>query len=229
MTMPLAADLLLLAYADDTGKPLLDSTRLNAALAGATVLELTVLGVLDIADARGPVRSGRLYRVPGRVAPDPLLEEVADVCHNKKPQDAISNIAGVTSFKDRAGRIKDALLHRLAAEGVLREERGKVLGLFPASRWPTADPSYERALVDRIGAVLVGGAQPDPRTAALISLLSAVDLAPKVLPGADKRLVRARAKEIAQGSWAAAGVRRAIESVTAAVTAAIAVPTIASQ
>src|SRR5690606_37668352 len=51
--------LLLLAYADDTGKPLLDSTRLNAGLAGATVLELTVLGVLDIADARGagPLRA----------------------------------------------------------------------------------------------------------------------------------------------------------------------------
>lgn len=229
MSLPLAADLLLLAYADDTGKPVLDSTKLNAALAGATVLELTALGVLDVADELGPVRPGRMFRVPGRPAPDPLLDEVADVCHNSKPKDAISAIAGVSSFKDRAGRIKDALLHRLAAEGVLRQEKAKVLGLFETSRWPTADPSYERALVDRIGAVLVGGEQPDPRTAALISLLSAVDLAPKVLPGADKRQVRARAKEIAEGSWAAAGVRRAIDSVSAAVTAAIVTPTILSQ
>jgi hypothetical protein len=222
-THPLAADLLLLSHDDETGRSVLDGTSTNAALAGATVLELTLDGVLDIAGPDGPVKEGHLFRVSGRQASDALLEDIADVCAGKKPKDAIANIAGVTSFRDRAGRIKEELLERLAVAGVLRQERAKVLGLFPTTRWPTVDPTYEQGLVERIREVLVDGAEPDERTAALISLLSAVDLAPTVLPAADKEQVRARAKQIAESDWAAAGVRRAVEAVsTVIVTAAIA-------
>lgn len=226
MSPPLAADLLLLALGDQSGKPLLDSTKLNALLAGATVLELTLDGVLDVAGEDGPVKPGRLFR-PGRQAGEELLDEVAEACEGMKPKDAIAHIAGVTSFRDRAGKIREALLERLAAAGVLREERAKVLGLFPSSRWPTVDPSYEQSVVDRVREVVVDGVPPDERTAALVSLLSAVDLTPKVLPDADKRQVRARAKQVAEGDWAAAGVKRAVDSVTAAMTAAM-VPVISS-
>ncbi len=215
MTHPLAADFLLLAYNDETGKSELDDTRLHAALAGATVLELTVQGVLDIAGEDGPVKEGRLYRVPSRRASDPLLEEIAVLCEGKKPKDAISKVAGVTSFKNSAGEIKEALLERLAADGVLREEKAKVLGLFPTTRWPTVDPTYEQQVVDGIRSVVVDGAQPDGRTAALVSLLSAVDLVPKVLPDEDKKQVQARAKEIAESDWAADGVKSAVDTVNA--------------
>lgn len=226
MTHPLAADLLLLSHDDETGRSVIDGTRTNAALAGATVLELTMHGVLDLAGREGPVKEGHLFRVPGRQAPDALLEEIADVCAGKRPKDAIANIAGVTSFRDRAGRIKEELLERLAAAGVLRQERAKVLGLFPTTRWPTVDPTYERDLVARLRAVLVDGAEPDERTAALVSLLSAVDLAPTVLPEADPEQVRVRATQVAESDWAAEGVRKAVEAVSTVIVTAAIVPII---
>ena len=37
------------------------------------------------------------------------------------------------------------LLERLAANGVLRLEHDKVLGLLPATTWPTATPARRRA------------------------------------------------------------------------------------
>lgn len=228
MAHPLAADLLLLAYDNESGKSQLDSTKLHAALAGATVLELTVQGVLAIAGPEGVVREGRLYKVPTRRASDPLLDEIADLCDGRKPKDAISRVAGVTSFKNHAGKIKEALLERLAADGVLRQEKGKVLGLFPTTRWPAVDPTYEQRLIAGIRQVVVEGAQPDARTAALVSLLSAVDLVPKVLPNADKKQVRARAKEIAESDWASDGVKAAVDTVNTIMIATMVTTTVAA-
>jgi hypothetical protein len=92
------------------------------------------------------------------------------------------------------------------------------MGIFPLTTWPAADTGHKQELRARLQDVLVAGATPDPRTAALVVLLAAVDAAHKVVDG-DKRAVRARAKEIATGDWAGdavkAAVRKAIEAVGA--------------
>jgi hypothetical protein len=68
----------------------------------------------------------------------------------------------------------------------------------------------------------VAGATPDGRTAALVSLLAAVNAAHKVVDG-DKKLIRARAKDIAAGEWAGAAVKKAIDAVNASIAIVIAV------
>jgi hypothetical protein len=57
----------------------------------------------------------------------------------------------------------------------------------------------------------------------LVSLLVAVDAASKVVPSDDRRAVKRRAREVAGGEWAGGAVRKAIEAVNAAVTAAVVV------
>lgn len=111
---------------------------------------------------------------------------------------------------------------------MLREHKGKVLGLFPTTRWPTVDSTYEQRLTADIRHVVVGGAQPDQRTAALVSLLSAVDLVPKVLPDADKKQVRARAREIAESDWASDGVKAAVDTVNTIMMATMVATTVAA-
>ena len=64
----------------------------------------------------------------------------------------------------------------LAERGVLAEQHRKILGLFPATSWPEVDPEPERELRHRLTCVLVEDALPDPRTALLVSLLSALGL-----------------------------------------------------
>jgi hypothetical protein len=76
----------------------------------------------------------------------------------------------------------------------------------------------------------VNGVQPDGRTAALVALLSSLDLAQKVVDSGEvpSREVRKRAKEIADGDWAAKAVRDAIAAAQAAVTAAVIASTTAA-
>ena len=105
-----------------------------------------------------------------------------------------------------------------------------MLGLFPRTRWPAVDSSHEEAVRRSLTAALVQGVTPEPRTAALVSLLSAIDRAHKVVDrdGLPAGQVRKRAKEIAKGEWAAKAVKDAIAASTAAITAAVVASTAAT-
>lgn len=78
--------------------------------------------------------------------------------------------------------------------------------------------------------VLVEGADPDPRTGALVALLHAVDRAHKTVPheGLGAGQVRERAKQVAEGDWAAKAVQDAIAAAMAATMAAVTAATVAT-
>jgi Golgi phosphoprotein 3 GPP34 len=212
--MLIAEDILLLLTDDETGKSITDGTRLDYALAGSVLLELAEAGKVDVAGPGEPVKKGRLYvRDPAPTGSPELDAGLALIAEKSRgPQDVISKLTK---------GLRDRLLNGLAQRGVLRREQGKVLGLFPTTRWPAADSAHEHDLRGRLHAILVVGSTSDPRTAAVISILYAIDAVPKVLAGEDKRLVKQRAKAIAKGEWASEAVRKAVEAVNAAVTAAM--------
>ncbi|SDT00541.1 GPP34 family phosphoprotein [Jiangella sp. DSM 45060] len=213
--MLIAEDLLLLAYDDETGKSVIDGTRLEYGLAGALLLELSVLGKVSVAGPGEAVKRDRLVVRDATPAGDDVLDhalvELADD-EGKKPKNVLGSL--------RKG-LRGRLLDRLAGRGLLRQQSGTVLGIFPTTRWPAADASHEAAVRQRLQDVLVTGLAPDPRTAALVSLLLAVDGLRKVVPSEDRRAVKRRAQEIAEGDWAADAVKKAVQEVQAAVTGAI--------
>lgn len=225
---PLTVEFLLLALGDDSGKPLVDSTKLRAGVAGAAIVDLTLDGALRLTERGDPgFKPGRLVRT-GRLVTDARLAEVAEQSHDRKPKDAIGRIGGLNAWKDRAVGLKDAVLEELVSEGVLRHEHRKVLGLFPTNAWPLARPEVEREILDRVQATVVTGAEPDVRTSALVALLYSVDLLPKLFPDQPKRAVQARGKAVANAEWGADAVRKAIQDVQTAVTAAIVATTVAA-
>ena len=222
----LTAEFLLLALGDQDGRPRVDSTRLKAAVAGAAIVDLTLEGALRLTEpGDAEHKPGRLVRTTRHVS-DPLLAEVARLSHGRKPKDAVGRIGGVNAWKDRAGSLKDSVLNDLVAQGVLRREEGKVLGLFPRTSWPLADPTVEREVLDRVRSAVFGRVEPDERTGALVALLHSVDLLPRLFPDQPKRGLRARGTAIADGSWGAEAVRKAVQDVQTAITASIVASTV---
>ncbi|MFB4269334.1 GPP34 family phosphoprotein [Nonomuraea sp. GTA35] len=209
MTVTIAEELLLLAYSDDKGKPLIDTMYLDPAVAGALLAELAVR---DRVELTGRKLMGRKLVVKD---PTPLGDEELDA--------VLALMAGRTSDRSpswwvqklQSHKLRNRLLSRLAARGVLTERRGRALGLFPVTRWPEAFPGVEADVRERASAVLAG-AGPDDRTAALIALVHAAGLSRKAFPGADRK----RLKHIAEGAWAAAAVAQAIAAINSAVVAA---------
>ncbi len=216
---PLPAELLLLLL-DDEGKPRVDSTKRKAAVAGAAVLQLVLDGALVLAP--GEPKRARLVANPGVPAQSAALAQARDRAVNRKPKDAVARIGGASDFKGRANDIQESVLQELTAAGVVEPVEHTHVGVFRSTRWVVRRPQVASDITTRIAAAL-DGAQPDTPTAALIGIVNAIDLLPKIFPQRDKKTMRRRAKQIGELGWGGEAVAQAIKEVQAAVTASVVV------
>ena len=216
MSNLIAEDLLLLLLDDQTGK-MTNSSSLRTGVGGALLVELALTEAVRVVEDPGFLARAKVEPT-SVLSPDDSVLADALVKIREKPRTA-------QDLVDRLGKDqRDVLLGRLADRGILNRDEGRVLGLFPRTTWPTRDSSYETALRQRLRDVLVRNAEPDPRTAALIAVLSAMGIAHKVVDdeGTGGRPLKARAKQVAEGNWAAKAVKDSIAAAQAAVAASIA-------
>ncbi len=220
--MLLAEEFLLLCIDDRTGKKIISDAKIEPALGGALLVELALKERIGV----NPPSAGRMQR--GRITitdTSPTDDRELDAALTQlaaheggKIRDFLSTMSSKRITKGLEGR----LLERLAGAGVLRVERGKILGFFPHTTWPSRDVTAEEAVRGRLHATLIVGLTPSESTVALIGLLQATELLTKAVRTEDKKALRSRAKQLTQGDWAAQAVKQAIEEVQAATAAVIA-------
>jgi len=224
--MLLAEDLLLLVTDDASGRLSVPGAQADAGLGGANLVELTLLGNVDVAGEQDPGKPGRVIVRD----PSPPGDEILDAALRTVSARQGSKPSAV--IRPLGKNLRPVLYQRLAASGVLRAGRGRALGIFPTRTWPAQDPSHEAEMRQLVTQALVQPSAPDERTAALIALLHALKCEHKVVDPRpyqlSRRQLRARAAEIAQGNWASEAVRKAIDEMMAAVAAASAAATAAS-
>lgn len=180
MDLLLAEELLLLAYKSN-GSPLVELESLDYLLSAAVLAELAVRGRLAFRDGRlevtdpTPVGEDELDRTLGRLA-----------AFERAP--AFGDFWTAMYTPDRRAR----LLRRLADRGAITHERRSLLKLIRYDVFPEVDPALRTSVRERVRDVL-GGAEPDARTVALISLGHAGKVIQRAFPGTDRK----RAAEIA--------------------------------
>ncbi len=210
----IAEDLLLLLLDDESGKR--QTEQLAIVLGGAVLVELAVEGMVEVVEKKSLWQSAKVWPVEGARPDDPVLTAAWATVGEKE--------RSAQGLVEKLGKgLDETLCNRLAERGILERRHDKVLGLFPRTRWPARDSSHEDAVRRALVTVLVDGNEPDPRTGALVALLYAVDRAHKTVPhdGVTDREVKKRAKEVAEGQWAAKAVKDAIAAATAATMAAV--------
>lgn len=224
--MLIAEDLLLLLTADDSGRLSAPAEQVDLGLAGAILLELALMSKVDLSGQGDGGRPGRIIVADPAPTGDPVLDaglEILAAHQGKKPSAVL---------KPLSRHLRRTLYERLADQGVLRAEKGRILGVFPTHRWPARDAHHEAEVRSLLTQALVHGSTPDARTAALIALLHALRCEGKVVDPrqheVSKRQLKTRAEEIAEGDWASKAVRTAINEVTAAVAAAVSVVVVTS-
>ncbi|PUA80956.1 GOLPH3/VPS74 family protein [Nocardioides currus] len=215
----IAEDLLLILLDDDTGT-LSHSDKIQPLLGGALLVELALAERIEVAEKTSIWSSAKVAVVEHEPLEDTLFDPLLDqalATIAEKPRTA-------QDLVNRLGKgAKDLLLERLAERGLVRPVEDKVWGLFPRTTWPAADRTYEDSVRALLQGALVQGLTPTPRTSGLVALLTAVGHAHKVVDRGDvpAKVVKARAKEISEGAWAAKAVKDAVAAAQAAVTAAV--------
>lgn len=220
--MLIIEDYLLLVLDDVTGKPVGDSSYLQQIAGGALLVELALLGRVDLAGDGSGWRSGRVVVRDQAPTGRALLDDALAVVKSREGSTPKGLVEALSRTKPA-----DAALDELVARGLLRREDGRILGIFPTTRWPAADSRHEGELRGTLARTLLDGGAPDERTGALVAILAATRQAGRVmaagapLTASERRSVDHRAKDLAEGSWAAGATRRYVEEITAATTAAI--------
>ncbi|WP_030144355.1 GPP34 family phosphoprotein [Glycomyces sp. NRRL B-16210] len=207
-------DLLLLLLDDEKGHIAGEGT-LYYTLGGAVLLELALTGRVRVEPKKSAFGSSTIQSVGSIPPTDPILADAFTVVA-KKPRTAQTFILML------GPSLRTKVTDRLVERGLVRRNTKKVLGLFRSTTWPAEDTRHEAELRERIRAILVDGAEPDPRTGAIIALLDASGQMPLVLkfPGVPAREIAKRVKTVSEGVWAAEAVKNAILATNAAITAA---------
>jgi len=207
MTRPtLAEDLLLLAFQPRSGA-VGGETTLYYVLGAAVLAELALdERVTATTSASGGVT---VEAVAGRAPSDPILRAAWEHVV-QRPRDVRSVLPAI------GPPLRAPLLDRLVARGDIGRKRRRLLGPITTTALVDGGTGRRADLLAQVQDVLVAGADPTPRQAALAALLSASGVLPQLDPEIPwTSAVIARAQRLEQGSWpGAAGAEAVTRTVT---------------
>ncbi|MFC9842039.1 GPP34 family phosphoprotein [Streptomyces sp. NPDC060223] len=211
-SLSLPARLYLLSW-DTTKLKVTGATHLHHLVRAGALTELAQRGLLaDVEGIATPVD-------PDAHTGDLVLDGLLELVEESRPR---KWKAWVTL---RARVTLDAVRAQLAAEGYLRAEKKRVLGLFPSVEYELERVAAVDAMREDARLVLVGPvpvAEVSDRDAALVALAAAAELR-TLLPGKDRKLHKERIEELTERSGAAApALKKVIQEVRSAVVVAVA-------
>jgi hypothetical protein len=209
----LAEDLLLVLFQPDSGAIAGENT-LYYVLAGAVLAELAFNE--SVTTTGGRTGSARVEAVEGRAPSDEILRSAWDHAA-AKPRVVQTMLAAI------GPELRQPLLERLIARGDIREENGKVLGMLKTTTLKDGGSGRRSRLIGDVRNVLVDGAEPTPRVAALAALMwgsgTLHQFHPEIPWGS---AVIARAQAFERGDWSAEGATQSVARGTAAMIGIIA-------
>lgn len=216
MSLLLAEQVLLLALDDEKGS---DTSHWagEAGLAGALLLDLGERDLLR-ADA-----DQKLVALDGQPPEHELLRRAYEAVRGS---DRSRNAKGwVDHLQKELKPLREGLAQGLVERGTLSEDRSRLLGIFPRTRYPEADPHPEFELRHGLAEVLVNGREPTEEEALLVGVLDPLGLIDQVVPKEHRKAARRRAKDIGDQGLAGIAVRDAVREIQAAVMTAVFVTT----
>lgn len=192
----IAEDLFLLLLDNADSQPGLDRSRRGRVLSAAVLLDLALLCRVRPAMNGEPIAPGRLVALAGPMPMDPILDPAFELLA-KRP---LTPAAAVS--KMRRG-VQDNIAGHLERTGQIRRVQLHSKRFTHPSSWPVINRERVTQARTALLSALFERQPPTPPTAAIVSLLHAVDGLGALLSLNDRgwRWVHVRASEIASGSW----------------------------
>jgi hypothetical protein len=192
----IAEDLLLLLLDNASAQPGLEQHRRERVLAAAVLLDLAYACRVRPSVAADGVEPGRLIALSAPGTVDPMSEAAFEMLQRRPLRSA-------TAVKKLSKHTESDLTHHLEQTGQIRRIRLQSNRFTHPYAWPLTNRERVGQARSALLAALFDRRPPTPATAAIITLLHAVDGLGALLSLNDRgwRWVHARAGEIASGSW----------------------------
>ena len=183
------AEEIMLLLLDDDGAEFVrvPEWSLRYALAGAVLTDLAMENRID-------TDPQRLVVVDSTPVGDSLLDPtLARIAQATEPGDARH---WVERTAQHAVKLRQQVLDRLVARGILQRRDDRFLWVFRARRYPVVDGKAEREVKLRIMAVLFSDEIPDPRDIVIICLADACGIFKELLSRRELEHTRARIEQV---------------------------------
>jgi hypothetical protein len=192
----IAEDLFLLLLDNAESQPGLDRSRRERVLSAAVLLDLALLCRVRPTMNGEPVAPGKLVALTGPMPLDPIMDPAFTMLAHKP----LSPTAAVSKL--RRG-VQDGIAEHLERTGQIRRVRLESKRFHHPYSWPLTNRERVTQARAALLSALFDRNPPTPATAAIVSLLHAVDGLGALLSLNDRgwRWVHMRASEIASGSW----------------------------
>jgi Golgi phosphoprotein 3 (GPP34) len=227
----IAEDLLLLLTDDTSGRLSTPAAKAEILLAGANLVDLALMGRVDISRAVKPIPFLGINRTVDRLivrdrspTGDAVLDAALQIA--SRGQGRLSWV-----LRQRGKNLQMTLYKRLVSSGMIRHEQRTILAVAMVDRWPAQDSRHKVEVRRRVIQALVEQTTPDTRSAALIALLHTIEHEPAIVDSRYARFrsrnavdielfsirsqVLGRGEEIAKSTWAPEAIRNSIDAIIA--------------
>jgi hypothetical protein len=227
----IAEDLLLLLTDDTSGRLSTPAAKAEILLAGANLVDLALMGRVDISRAVKPIPFLGINRTVDRLivrdrspTGDAVLDAALQIA--SRGQGRLSWV-----LRQRGKNLQMTLYKRLVSSGMIRHEQRTILAVAMVDWWPAQDSRHKVEVRRRVIQALVEQTTPDTRSAALIALLHTIEHEPAIVDSRYARFrsrnavdielfsirsqVLGRGKEIAKSTWAPEAIRNSIDAIIA--------------
>lgn len=147
---------------------------------------------------------------------DPVLDgallRIAEAKRRAAAQTWVARLANSKVYHEAA--------HQLCSLGLVRSDEESVLFFFTRRTYPELDPEPEREILDRVReAIFTDNDVSDPKTIALVSIASAIEVLKHHFPKKDLRKRKRRIESLAKSDTLAGATKAAVEAIQAVIVA----------
>lgn len=189
-----AEEIYLLALDEHSGKIMPDVRNpvLGTAIIAAVLIELAFLNRISTDESH-------IYILDTKPTESPVLNDVLETLKESDKKSAkIKRV--LKALMSHAKRLEEMVLKELVKKGILKEIDDKIFWIFPDRRYPLIDNKEIASVETRIRRLILSNGKPDPKDAALVSLLQASKLFQKILSEEECLHYKERIEQLAEMS-----------------------------
>ena len=184
-------EFVLLSIDDTSGNYIISGVQFNYGLIGAALIELGIQGKIELEGTQVIVRKNMPLK-------DRALSSIAQKLDQETKELDLKK--WLYNLQSEVKTVSDAILDRLIKSSILEVVHGKILWIFPTTKYPTENPVPERKLKNRIREIVLDKRIATADELMLLSLIEATGLIQEIFSKEERKQAKETIKVLTESN-----------------------------